>query len=296
MRSTATALLLSALLGGLTSPNVPQRQQSPPNTPATPVNAIPVPKTTTDEVLRGDDAHILVFPGCGGVSRDDVTAEEYADMVQHCPAEVVYELGKPLSEGRLQIFNDGEITAEFPLLELSAEKHVTTLPQTFYWKENNETFPDPAVSCSLGKIMTTISASSLWDSHSEESAYDYKSGPAPKEIGDPPADLAASLNGEDVGFASLIVPALQNLKTRKSGRLPEIELLGVGFAEGTMVECGRGYDSGKGGKSPLRDIRVVSTVEHDLDPDIKVLQASRFTVPAEVFDYPHHIRIVGRPK
>lgn len=245
--------------------------------------------------MRGDDAKILVFPWCASVP-SDVSTDEHMQLLNHCQTEVVYELGRSLSEGHLQIFNDGGISDEYPLPELSTGKHVTDLPHGFYWKENRESFPDPLLSCTLGKRYITIGADSLWAEDSDPSAYDYKPGHPREKYRDPPADLAANLEGEDVGFEEWRIPARQNLGVRLSGQLPEIQLLGVGFTESTLVECGRGQNPEQFGKAPLRDIRVVSTVEHDMFPEIQALQAARFTVPAEVFEYPHHVRIVGKLK
>ena len=173
---------------------------------------------------------------------------------------------------------------------------IASFPQAFYWKENNVTFPDQMISCNLGKISTTMGAGDLWSSRSDKSAYDYKPVTQGEESEDPTADMAASLQGEDVGFTLFSISGLRNLRRRLEGQLPEVEILGVGLVEGTLIQCGRGETLDMG-KSPLRDVRVVSTVEHDLQPDyIQVMKAARFTGPEEVFDYPHHIRIVGKFK
>jgi len=291
-------LLLVLLLSGCHSPRTAASahpQQPLPREHAAPAeHSASLPKKTSEEVLRGDDAKILVFPECASYP-ELVPIDELIDLNKNCRVEIVYELGRSLSEGRLQIFNDGEIDSEYPLPELSAGRHITSFTQGFYWKENDETLPDGMLSCNLGTVSTTIGAGSLWSSHSDESVYDYKPGPPGENVGDPPADLAASFRGDDLGFASFNIPGLRNLKAREAGQLPEVEILGVGFVEGTPVECGRGVNLDLG-EAPLRDVRVVSTVEHDLDADIPVLKAARFTVPVEVFDYPHHIRIVGKFK
>lgn len=302
----ATApLLLSTLLSGCHSPRT--AASSHPQQPLPQVHAghvaqsASMPQTATDEVLRGDDAKILVFPDCASYPRGDlgdpkVSVDELIELVKDCRMEVVYELARPLSEGRFQIFNDGEITDEYPLPELSAGRHITGLPRVFYWREDHETFPDQMISCNLGKISTSMGSGDLWSSRVEKSAYEYKPAPRGERSEDPTADMAASLQGEEMGFTLFSIPGLQNLKGRLSGQLPEVELLGVGFVEGTPIQCGRGETLDMG-KSPLRDVRVISTAEHDLQPDyIQVLKAARFAIPTEIFDYPNHIRIVGRFK
>jgi hypothetical protein len=45
--------------------------------------------------------------------------------------------------------------------------------------------------------------------------------------------------------------------------LAKLEILGVGFVEGTPVECEKGGELEKAFYSRLRHVRVVSTISHD---------------------------------
>ncbi len=252
--------------------------------PAVQTEKDPALADAQDEIVR--DAEILVFDNCSLL--DEKTR-------QYCGIEVVYALSHDLTDGRIQVFNDLKIEAEYPLPDLSAEKHLTRLGyQGFYWSEKEEQLPDPDLFFAIGTTGINDSISSLWR-ESDPSAYDYKPEPCKKH----PEDLcddAAMFRGDEVGITSISIPGKRNLELRAKGDLPEIEISGVGFSEGTEVECGRGVDPKRIFKAPLRDVRVVSTVSHDDEQDIPVLKAGRFTVPKEIFEYPSHIRIVGRVK
>lgn len=241
-------------------------------------------------MLHSDDAEIMVFPACGGPIDKPTGRKEY------CPIEVVYELRRSLSEGSLQVFNDLKVDAEYPLPELSAGKHITTLPNSFYWQEREETLPDETISFSLGTVPTSFSAGELWGADSGQSVYDYKPGPLPERERNPPPDEAAQFRGDDVGFSSMYIPAKHNRELLDSGGLPEIEILGVGFDNGTYVQFWKERDRNPNRLYPtsLRDVRVVSTASHDMDDTIPVLKAGRFTLPKAIFEYPSHIRIVGK--
>jgi hypothetical protein len=149
----------------------------------------------------------------------------------------------------------------------------------------------------LGSSPINDLVTSLWTksdaSTSDASAYDYKPEPCTKYEGDL-CDEAAMFRGDDVDISNVYIPGRRNLQLRATGDLPEVEILGVGFVEGTEVEYGKGIGYGRIYKATLRDVRVVSTVSHDADENIPVLKAGRFTVPKEIFEYPSHIRIVGK--
>lgn len=232
------------------------------------------------------DAEVLVFEGCFDYDEKSRT---------YCGIQIVYTLSHPLTEGVIQVFNDLHIEAEYPLPDLSAGKHLTSLPGAgFYWREKDEQLPDPSVFYALGTTAINDSIGNLW-SESEASAYDYKPKPCERH----PEDLcddAAIFRGEDVGITNIYYPGKRNLKFRAAGDLPEVEISGVGFSEGTEVECGRGVVPKTIYKTPLRDVRVVSTVSHQAEEDIPVLKAGRFTVPKEIFEYASHVRIAGKVK
>jgi hypothetical protein len=246
-------------------------------------------------ILHRDDAEVMVFPTCGGPIDKPTGRREY------CPIEVVYELRKSLSEGKLQVFDELTVEAEYPLLELSAGKHITTLPHSFYWpareeKLPEEKLPDDMIWFSVGTVPTSLWDQDLWENDSGQSAYDYKPGPRGQKVGDPPPDEAAQFRGDDVGFSSMYIPAKHNRELLDTGDLPEIEILGVGFDNGTNVQFWKQNDRNPKREypTPLRDVRVVSTASHDMDDMTPVLKVGRFTVPKAVFEYPSHIRIVGK--
>ena len=299
MPRIATILFLSFLLQAF-PPQSPGARQTPPA--QTPVkNQVPAPvgksadkaqqNQTPEAILSDEIATIFVLPSCADML-DELTARR-----RPCPLRVVYELKKNLSEGHLEVFNLLHVEAQYPLPDLSAGTHTLdiTEKQYFYWPEIDQTLPDPMLFFSLGTSATTIMVNQLWEKteYSGNSAYVYKPPPPPTKFGDP-QDLAAASRGDDLGFAEFNIPYQGNMELRDSGHLPEIEILGVGFVEGTTMECGKGVNPEKFFPSRLRDVRVVSTVAHDGDEAIPVLKAAKFTVPSGVFTYRSHVRIVGK--
>jgi hypothetical protein len=299
----ATVLFLSFLLRAC-PPQSPPTAQPPQHqkpdqasTPALPreatgqAKAQPAPALAA--IFTDDVATIFIFPSFAD-SLEELTARR-----RLYPLEVVYELKQDLSEGHIEVFNLLHVDAQYPLPDLSSGKHILDIPdkQYFYWPDNEQTLPDPMLFCSLGTSSAPIGIEDLWGNtvYSGKSVYDYKPPPPSEKIGDP-GDLAAASRGDDLGFAEFNIPYKRNLELRNSGRLPEVEILGVGFVEGTPVECGKGVNPERFFTSPLRDVRVVSTVSHDSDNSIPVLKAARFTVPQGIFAYPRHIRIVGKVK
>ena len=294
----ATILLLSLLLRACP----PQRAGTRQTPPAQKLRQrqIPLPadkpaetaqlKQTPEAILSDEVATIFLLPSCVD-PLDELTARR-----RPCPLKVVYELERNLSEGHLEVFNLLHVEAQYPLPELSAGVHTLDITEKeyFYWPENEQTVPDPMLFFSVGTSATTIEVNELWEktAYSGNSAYDYKPPPPPREFGDP-QDLAAASRADDLGFAEFNVPYKHNLELRDSGHLPEVEILGVGFVEGTTVECGKGVNPERFFTSPLRDVRVVSTVAHDGDEAIPVLKAAKFTVPSGVFTYRSHVRIVS---
>ena len=174
-----------------------------------------------DEIIR--DAEILVFDHCSSV---DVKVRP------ECGIEVVYTLSHDLKEGRIQVF-DGlglKIDAEYPLSDLAAGKHLTTLPKTFYWRGEDweDSLPDSMLLFTLGISPVNQMVGTLWaeSDESDSSPYDYKPEPCTKyesEI----CDEGAMFRGDEVGITSLYIPGNRNLKLRVSGELPELEILGL---------------------------------------------------------------------
>lgn len=285
-------LLLSLALRGCDSPRTQPQQPTPPSQGLDGPAPLKARETNRAVVLHSDIAEILVFPACGGPLDKPTGRREY------CPIEVVYELRRSLSEGSLQVFDELNVEAEYPLPELSAGKHITTLPHSFYWQwpGNEERLPDDRISFSLGTVPITFSAGDLWGNDSGQSAYNYKPGPVGDNVGDPPPDEAAQFRGDDVGFSSMYIPAKRNQELLDAGDPPEIEILGVGFANGTNVQFWKENDRNPDRiyPAPLRDVRVVSTASHDMDDLTPVLKAGRFTVPKAIFEHPSHIRIAGK--
>jgi hypothetical protein len=234
------------------------------------------------QILDPDQVEILVFPSCSS-----------SDAPAPCPIDVVYTLHAGLNDGTLEVFNLLHVDAEFPLPDLSAGTHIMTLPHEFYWQERDETFPDPMFFCKLPPSSTNDFTTYLWGSRSDASVYDYKPDPSDK-INGVQYDLTGPFRCDDVGYSSLVYPGKRNFERRARGELPEVELLGVGFVEGTSIQCGR--NASRLYAAPLRDVKVVSTASHDANPDMPVLKAARFTMPKEVFQYRSHIRIVGALK
>jgi hypothetical protein len=59
---------------------------------------------------------------------------------RYFPVDAIYEIRPPLSEGRLQIFNDGEITEKITLLDVSPGPHSFDFGLGNYWSSNHEAF------------------------------------------------------------------------------------------------------------------------------------------------------------
>lgn len=298
MPKIATVLFLSLLL-----PTCPPQRPSPqpqpeheptqaPNPqPSEPAKTIPQ-KPTPESVLSEETAKIIVFPSCVDYL-DELTSRR-----RPCPFEVIYDLAKPLFEGRVEVFNLLHVDVQTPLPDLSHGKHsmvMTDFPEGFYWSDIDQSMPDPMLSCSVGTTSMSLEIEQLWEKSYSAPVYDYKPLTPTKELEHPP-DPEAAFRGDDVGFAAFNIPFKHNLQLRGSAELPEIEILGVGFVEGAMAECGRGTNPEHIFTSPLRDVRVISTAAHDDYDAIPVLKAARFTVPSGVFTYARHIRIVGKVK
>jgi len=298
MPRTATVLLLLSLLLRTchSSQSPPPAEQKPgPQPPPQPASE-PAAQATSPQrpiaaaLLTDDIATIMVFPPSASVD-DDLTGRR-----ELRPLEAIYELKQSLSEGRADVFNKGEPAVNFSLPDLSVGRHILVIPgQPFYWSDNDQTFPDPFLFCAVGTTSIEVEAQELWEktTYSGDSPYAYKPPPPPQEMNDP-GDPAAAYRGDDMGFSAFNIPYRRNLELRDAGELPEIEILGAGFVEGTPAECGRGTNPEKMYTSPLRDVRVVSTVSHDSDEAIPVLKAARFSVPRGVFTYPNHIQIIGK--
>ena len=295
MPMALAVLMLSIAFRGCGSQGT--QQQAPPTATLQAPNEHASAKATDAkgiEVLHDNVAEILVFPLCGG------PVDRPTHQGKYCPFEVVYELRRPLSEGSLQVFDELHVEAEYPLPDLSAGKHFTTLPRSFYWPAREDTLPeenlpDHLIWFSVGTVPTSLWDRDLWENDSGQSAYDYKPGQVGEKVGDPPPDEAAQFRGDDVGFSSMYIPAKHNQELLDTGDLPEIEILGVGFDNGTNVEFWKQNDRNpKMYRTPLRDVRVVSTASHDNYDAIPVLKAGRFTVPRAIFEYPSHIRVVGK--
>jgi hypothetical protein len=294
----ATVLLLSLLLRTSspqrTSPQLQPKHESTQaqnQQPSEPAKTIPQ-KPTPESVLSEETAKIIVFPSCVDYL-DELTSRR-----RPCPFEVIYELAKPLSEGRLEVFNLLHVDVQSPLPDVSPGKHkmvMTDFPQGFYWSDIDQSVPEPMISCSVGETSISLGIDQLWEKSYSAPVYDYKPPTPTKELEHPP-DPEAAFRGDDVGFAAFNIPFKHNLQLRGSAELPEIEILGVGFVAGTMAECGRGTNPERIFTSPLRDIRVVSTAAHDDYDAVPVLKAARFAVPSGVFTYARHIRIVGKVK
>jgi hypothetical protein len=292
MLATVVVILGMIFSVGEASQSAQPASQSParPGTPQTTPQAGPASGSTGSGLITNDIATVILFPSCLDI-QDELTGKH-----RLCPIEAIYELKRNLAEGRLDVFNASHIEEEYPLPDLTAGKHKLEIPQPFYWQESRQSVPDPMLFCSLGTGSLTIFTTQLWDtSYSGDSMYDYKPEP-PENPDEEPHDAAAAYRGNDVGFTGFNVPWKLNLKRRDAGDLPEIEILGVGFVEGAAVECNNGASPEKVDTSPLREVRVVSTISHQADPDIPELKAGRFTIPRGVFTYANHIQIVGKVK
>jgi hypothetical protein len=221
---------------------------------------------------------------------------------------VVYELEAELPEGHIEIISAENVTAEYPLPSLKAGRHAMTIPGGMPLTNNPYTFTCNLEVASHSGI--TLMVDSLWDNRDrdssntafpqaeDDSVYDYKPGPAPEEAHDPPADEAAAFRGDEMAISSFVIPAKRNRARRSVGKLMEIQVLGVGFSEGTAITCSKqiGGSPGTEARTSVHDVRVVSTASHDMNESIPVLRAGRFDVPEKIAAHGTYLRIIGKVK
>lgn len=222
--------------------------------------------------------------------------------------QVVYELETELSEGHIEVVSASSLTAQYPLPSLKTGRHTMTIPKGMPLANDPYTF-----TCNLEGSRysgVTLMVDSLWDNRDrdssntnfpreeDDSVYDYKAGPAPDEPKDPPPDEAAAFRGNEVSISSFVIPAKHNRARRSVGRLMEIQILGVGFAEGDPVVCSKqtGSQPQIEARTRVHDVRVVSTASHEMNEDMPVLKAGRFNVPEEIAAHGTYLRIVGKVK
>ena len=222
---------------------------------------------SVDEVLRGDEAKILVFPECASYPRGDlgapkVSVDELIELVKDCRVEVVYELARHSFRGTLPDLQRWRDYRRISSPRISAGRHIASFPQAFYWKENNVHF---RIRSSRRKSRQDIhhdgSKVISWSSRSDKSAYHYK----PVTQGEESAESTAMA-------ASFKAKTWESLCSYFRFAEPKTPPRGSTAGSGdTGVWFGRWEPSYNVGevkpwtweKSPLRDVRVVSTVEHD---------------------------------
>jgi hypothetical protein len=220
MPNIATVLFLSLLLRACPPQrHSPQPEYEPTQAPnpqlSEPAETIP-PKPTPESVLSEETAKVIVFPSCVDYL-DELTSRR-----RPCPFEVVYELAKPLSEGRLEVFNLLHVDVQYPLPDLSPGRHnlvMTDFPQGFYWSDIDQSVPDPMLSCSVGETSISLGIDQLWEKSYSAPVYDYKPPTPTKELEHPP-DPEAAFRGDDVGFTAFNIPFKRNLQLRDSGSYP----------------------------------------------------------------------------
>lgn len=222
--------------------------------------------------------------------------------------QVVYELETELSQGSIEVMNQGGVAAQYPLPSLKSGRHTMTIPQGLPQPNFEYTLSCDLEGSHYGGI--TIMPGNLWDNRDrdssdtnfprgqDESVYDYKLGFEPDESKDPPLDGAAAFRGDEVGVSSFVIPARRNRERRSVGKLMEIQILGVGFSEGHAVVCSKqiGSQAQREARTHVHDVRVVSTVSHQWNEDMPVLKAGRFNVPEEVVARGTYLRIEGKVK
>lgn len=222
--------------------------------------------------------------------------------------QVVYELETELSEGNIEVVSASSLTAQYPLPSLKTGRHTMTIPKGMPLANDPYTF-----TCNLEGSRysgVTLMVDSLWDNRDrdssntnfpreeDDSVYDYKAGPLPDEPKDPPPDEAAAFRGNEVSITSFVIPARHNRARRSVARLMEIQILGVGFAEGDPVVCSKqmGSQPQIEARTRVHDVRVVSTASHEMNEDMPVLKAGRFNVPEGIAAHGTYLRIVGKVK
>ncbi len=221
--------------------------------------------------------------------------------------QIVYELETQLSEGSIEVVSAGRVTAQYGLPSLKAGRHTMTIPKGMPLANDPYTF-----TCNLEGSRysgVTLMVDSLWDNRDrdssntefpreeDESIYDYTPEPPPEDR-DEPSDAAAAFRGDEIGITSFNIPAKRNRARRSVGKPMEIQILGVGFAEGSAVECSKqmGNQPKIEAGTRVHDVRIVSTLSHDMNNQIPVLKAGRFNVPEEIAAHGTYLRIVGKAK
>lgn len=259
----------------------------------------------------GEDAESLDSDEGGGIMRIvSMTPHVNTDASNRYTTEslqIVYELETQLSEGSIEVVSAGRVTAQYDLPSLKAGRHTMTIPKRMPLASDPYTF-----TCNLEGARysgVTLMVDSLWDNRDrdssntefpreeDESIYDYTPEPPPEDR-DEPSDAAAAFRGDEIGITSFNIPAKRNRARRSLGKPMEIQILGVGFAEGSAVECSKqmGNQPKIEAGTRVHDVRIVSTLSHDMNDQIPVLKAGRFNVPEEIAAHGTYLRIVGKAK
>jgi hypothetical protein len=203
------------------------------------------------------------------------------------PIEVHYKLTRPFSAATLEFLTRDSITSRFPLPDLSVGKHVMTVPPGI-----RDPFNPPTFSCGFATApILTLGVESIRSFQDSSTLYDYVPDPTP-ENSPIRLDLAASFRGKEIGASAVNIRAPHNDPTIADGAI-EVEILGVNLTDGMEVSCYRGQPILILVKTQLRDVKVVSTISHEDNEHIPVLQAARFFIPPAVLERLNSFRIVG---
>jgi hypothetical protein len=231
------------------------------------------------------------------------SARNSADIIVYPPFDenedgslpVEYELKQPLAQAEMQIFVGARMVARVPLSDVSAGRHRVVVPGPVPFADSDP----PIFSCNFPDASgsgITMFRERLYESGSDEpddSAYAYRPDPEHKNYADEPLDEASAFRGNEVGISGMIVPYRRNRERRDRNLPPEIEILGVGFTEGKTMRCSK---DDMRAETEVRNVKVVSTLSHESNPDMPELRAGTFTVPPLIADPVNRIIIVGQPK
>ena len=220
----------------------------------------------------------------------DRTAFPYDDSITREPITITYQLHTDLADGYLEIAN-ADMPARLRLPELTRGRHTIEIPIGTKLAGFLPTF---TCGFEIGAGITQMGESITSGDSTDESMYDYT--PPPLRDDDVAHhDDAAAFRGDEQGITSFRFP-LSNNGWREEARLPEIEIRGVGFTDGTAVRCYRGTNPELTAFTEMRNVKTVSTLSHDQQSAIPELRAGVFTIPWLIAANPNEMRIVGRTR
>jgi len=211
------------------------------------------------------------------------------------PILVYYELTRPFTRATLEFLTRDTVTGRFPLPDLAVGQHMIRVPAGV-----SQAYDPPSFSCSIARApILTYYVESVRDGRDSvadtASLYHYIPDPTPANS-TIRLDAASGFRGKEIGVSAFNIPYARNEQLRGRGQAPEIEILGVNLYDGMQASCSRGEPPIIRAAATIRDVKVVSTISHEDNDDIPVLQAARFSVPRAVLEPQNTLRIVGVAK